>query len=151
MTPIEYLDACLVKLNIESDYELAKKIAWGGGAICEVRKGKRSIPSDVAYRIADVLCLDNGVVWADIEAHQEKDPKKRAYWEEFLQRAAVIVLAVGLGGAALPGESIAAPLNRAETGQSVLCLINSGGQSTEAVVRVSVLVGARSRNRTGMT
>ena len=123
MTPIEYLDTCSRKLAIKSDYELAKRIRWSAGAICDVRKNKRAIPADVAYRVADILGLDHGVVWADIEAHQEKDPKKRAYWEEFLGRAAVFVLTVALGVIALPTPGQTAPLTLAIKGQSVLCKI----------------------------
>lgn len=121
MTPNEYLDACRQKLGLKSDNALSLQIECTTGLISQIRKGVRSMPSGVAFRIADVLGLAHSVVWADIEAHQEKDPKKRAYWEEFLARAAVFVLAIGVGGAALPGESQAAQLCSAPTGQSVLC------------------------------
>lgn len=121
MTPTEYLIACKQKFGIKSDYELAKRLNWNKQGISEVTRGNRSIPSQIAYRIADALGLDHGVVWADIEAHQEKDPKKRAYWEEFLARAAVFVLAIGVGGAALPGEAQAAPLASTAKGESILC------------------------------
>jgi hypothetical protein len=61
--------------------------------------------------MADMLGLAHSVVWADIEAHQEKDPKKRAYWEEFLARAAVFVLAVSAcrRRMTLPGECTGRP------------------------------------------
>lgn len=123
MTPNEYLDACRQKLEIKSDYELARRLEWNKQGISNVRKNRQAMPSEVAYRMADVLGLDHGVVWADIEAHQEKDPKKRAYWEEFLARAAVIVLAIGVGGATMPGEAQAAPLGSTAKGESVLCKI----------------------------
>jgi plasmid maintenance system antidote protein VapI len=123
MTPIEYLDACKQKIGIRSDYELARRLEWNKQGISNVRKGQRSLPSEIAFRMADMLGLAHSVVWADIEAHQEKDPKKRAYWEEFLARAAVFVMAIGVGSAALPGESQAAPLSSAPKEQSVLCKI----------------------------
>jgi len=111
MTPNEYLDACKRTLGIKSDYELAHRLEWNKQGISSLRKGQRSMPCEVGYRIADILRLDHGVVWADIEAHQEKDPKKRAYWENFLARAAVFVLAVGIGSVAGPGQTQAPPLN----------------------------------------
>lgn len=111
MTPNEYLDACKGKLGIKSDYELAHRLEWNKQGISSLRKGQRSMPCEVGYRIADVLGLDHGVMWADIEAHQEKDPKKRAYWEGFLARAAVFVLAVGVGSATVRDEAQSAPLH----------------------------------------
>lgn len=121
MTPSDYLTACRHKLGIKSDYELARRLDWNKQGISNVRKGRQAMPCEVGYRIADILGLDHGVVWADIEAHQEKDPKKRAYWESFLARAAVFVLAVGIGAVAGPGQTQAAPLHSAPMGQSVLC------------------------------
>lgn len=111
MTPNDYLTACRQKLGIKSDYELARRLDWNKQGISNVRKGRQAMPSEIAWKIADVLELSHSVVWADIEAHQEKDPKKRAYWEEFLQRAAVIVLAVGIGSATVRNEAHAAPLH----------------------------------------
>jgi plasmid maintenance system antidote protein VapI len=122
MTPIEYLDACKRQIGIKSDYELARRLEWNKQGISNVRKGQRSLPSEIAYRMADILGLAHSVVWADIEAHQEKDPKKRAYWEEFLARAAVIVLTVGIGSMTLPNNAQSAPLNAVQ-GESVLCKI----------------------------
>lgn len=111
MTPNEYLTACRDKLKIKSDYELARRLKWNKQGISNVRKNRQAMPSEVAFRMADVLGLAHSVVWADIEAHQEKDPKKRAYWEEFLQRAAVFMLAVGIGAGTLPSNAeAAAPL-----------------------------------------
>lgn len=132
MTPNEYLTACRQKLGIKSDYELARRIGWTNGAICDVRKEKpRAIPADVAYRIADALGLDHGVVWADIEAHQEKDPKKRAYWEEFLGRAAMVLCGTGLlavTSIVTPSPAQAAVHHQTPHQVSVLCSIRNAAK-----------------------
>lgn len=94
MTPTEYLDACKEKLEIRSDYELAHRLEWNKQGISNVKKGQRSMPSDIAYKVADILGLDHGVVWADIEAHQEKNPEKRAYWRSYLDSRAASLAAV---------------------------------------------------------
>jgi len=105
MTPENYLDECKRKLNMPSDYQLAKKIDWSTGALCDVRKGKRPIPPIIAYKIGEILGIDGGAVMADLEAQQEKDPKKRAYWKSFLNRAAAATLVIAFGIITCPNNA----------------------------------------------
>lgn len=98
MKPNEYLNACKMRLNIQSDYELAKRLGVSGGAISEIQRGIRGIPLDLAFRIAITLELDPAEVVADLEGQSEKNPKKREFWNSFVQRAraAVVLLACTL-------------------------------------------------------
>lgn len=94
MKPSEYLDAAKGRLNIQSDYELAKRFAVPRGSISEMRSGHRSVPLEVAFRLAIVLEMDPAQVVADLEQQREKNPAKRDFWTGFISRAAMLLIAV---------------------------------------------------------
>lgn len=87
MKPSEYLDAAKARLNIESDYELAKRLNVKRGPLCQMRQGERAVPLDVAFKLAITLELDPAKVVADLESQREKNPTRRAFWDSFTSRA----------------------------------------------------------------
>ena len=91
MKPAEYLDATKARLNIESDYGLAKALEVPNGNIAGIRKGARFIPLAMAFRIAITLELDPAQVIADLEGQREKNAKRRGFWQSFTSRAALPV------------------------------------------------------------
>lgn len=91
MKPTEYLDAAKARLNLKSDYELAKRLECPSGHISEVRSGKRHVPLEVAFRIAITLEIDPAQVVADLEGQREKNPKRQGFWRSFSSRAASTV------------------------------------------------------------
>ncbi len=95
MKPSEYLDAAKARLNIESDYELAKRLNVKRGPLCQMRQGDRAVPLDVAFKLAITLELDPATVVADLESQREKNPTRRAFWDSFTShaRAAVVLVA----------------------------------------------------------
>lgn len=95
MKPSDYLDAAKARLNITSDYELAKRIGVHNGNVADMRKGKRAVPLDVAYKLAITLELDPALVVADLESQREKNENRRAFWAGFIShaRAAAVMLA----------------------------------------------------------
>lgn len=95
MKPSAYLDAVKAQLNIASDYELPKRLETGNGPIAEIRKERRAIPLDMAFRIAITLNLDPAQVVADLAEQREKNEKRREFWRSFLSRAAYGVAAIG--------------------------------------------------------
>lgn len=112
MKPAEYLDAAKARLNVSSDYALAKCMETPPNHISEVRSGKRHMPLDVAFRIAITLEIDPAQVVADLEAQREKNPKRRGFWESFGLRAASILavicctLAWSLSGTSGNGQAV---------------------------------------------
>lgn len=88
MKPTEYIDAAKARLNMKSDYDLAKALECPTGHIAEVRSGKRNVPLDVAFRIAITLEMDPAQVVADLEEQREKNPKRKGFWRSFSSRAA---------------------------------------------------------------
>lgn len=96
MKPSEYFDAAKERLNIESDYALAKALELPNGSIPAMRKGTRNVPLDVAFRIAITLELDPAQVVADLEEQREKNEKRRGFWRSFQSRAACMAAALSL-------------------------------------------------------
>ena len=98
MKTYEYLDAVKQRLSVDSDYELARRLGVKNGPLCQMRKGERAVPLDVAFKIAITLELDPALVVADLEAQREKNAERRAFWAGFTQRAraAVVLLACTL-------------------------------------------------------
>lgn len=94
MKPNEYLDAAKARLNVLSDYALAKRMDCPSGHVAEVRSGKRHMPLDMAFRIAITLELDPAQVVADLEEQREKNEKQRGFWRSFTSHARCNVVAV---------------------------------------------------------
>lgn len=94
MKPSEYFDAAKARLNIESDYELAKRLEIPNANIPGMRSGVRHVPLDVAYKLAITLELDPAQVVADLESQREKNPKRQGFWQGFLSRAAMLLAVV---------------------------------------------------------
>lgn len=101
MKPNEYLDAAKARLNITSDYELAKRLELANGSLSGIRSGHRNIPLDVAFRLAITLELDPAQVVADLEAQREKNEKRRGFWRSFQSRAACTAAVLGITLASL--------------------------------------------------
>lgn len=87
MTPAEYLNLTKKLMQIESDYELAKRLGAPRNFIGKIRKGERSMPLILATKIAITLNIDPMKVIADVEAQSEKNPERAEFWRSFLLRA----------------------------------------------------------------
>ena len=87
MTPNEYLNATKKAMQIESDYELAKRFEINTGMMSKLRQGTRPISTIMATKIAIALNIDPMTVIADLEAQREKNPKKADFWRSFPLRA----------------------------------------------------------------
>lgn len=94
MKPADYFDAAKARLNIQSDYELAKRLDMHNGNLADMRKGGRAVPLDVAYRLAITLELDPALVVADLESQREKNEARRAFWSGFISHARTVTVAL---------------------------------------------------------
>jgi hypothetical protein len=88
MLPTEYLDAAKARLQLKSDYALAKLAKVRREDIPGIRSGKRAVPLDLAYWLAITLEKDPAEVIADLELQREKNPERVKFWNSFLSRAA---------------------------------------------------------------
>jgi hypothetical protein len=91
MSPAEYLDAAKARLELKSDYALAKKAGINKCWIPGIRKGDRAVPIQTAYWLAITLEKDPAEVVADLELQREKNPERIKFWSGFLSRAALLL------------------------------------------------------------
>ncbi|HTF85339.1 MAG TPA: helix-turn-helix domain-containing protein [Cellvibrio sp.] len=75
-----YLDEFKSRMNIESDYELAKLLGVSRQQISGIRSGRIAIGRTKCIRIASGLKIDPLEIIATIEAAKEKNPDVRALW-----------------------------------------------------------------------
>lgn len=106
----DYLDACKAKLNLPSDYALAKACGISNGALAEIRHRKRAVSPYLAYWFAITLERDPAEVLAEIEEQQEKHEGRRDFWRSFRSRArtaaavlCTLVSLVSAGFGSVPG------------------------------------------------
>jgi len=92
MKPSEYLDAAKARINVTSDYEMAKRLGLDRQSIPAMRKGTRAVPLDVAYKLAITLEIDPAQVVADLEQQREKNPQRLEFWKGFTSRAATVLM-----------------------------------------------------------
>lgn len=100
----EYLDACKVSLQVESDYALAKKLGISTGGIANYRSA-RSYPDDqVCAKIAEVLGVEPGVIVAGVQVDRHQADESAATWRWIYEKVSATAAAVMLG-AVLIGPS----------------------------------------------
>lgn len=112
MKPAEYFEAVKAALNIQSDYELAKRFGVSRGAIHDMKNERRPVPNDIAFRVAITLQADPAEVVADLESQREKNPTRQAFWRSFIKHArtaaAMVLCMLALNFGASSGNAQAA-------------------------------------------
>jgi len=106
MNTIKYLQDAKCKLQIESDYALAKRLGITTAAISQYQTGKRVIDPYTAAKLAEVLEIDPMEIVAAAEEEREKDEKKREFWRTLSRK---------LAGTALTAVLMFSSFNRLET------------------------------------
>ena len=130
MRTVDFLDLLKKKLELPSDYALAKRLEVDHTCISNYRGGKSAFDSNIALRAAELLGMPAGYVLACIEeerAERTKRPQVKAAWRKVADALApaIAILAVGIGAAApLPSPAENPPLyimskrrRRPKTGQ----------------------------------
>jgi transcriptional regulator with XRE-family HTH domain len=82
----ELLLECKIAAKVSSDYALAKALGIPRQRVAEYMSGKQVPDTFAAVKIALLLRRDPVEVIALIESETEKNPAKRAFWTDFLQR-----------------------------------------------------------------
>ena len=96
MTIIELLDQTKERLQVKSDYALAKALQINQARLTDYRKGTRHPDPYALTKIALALDLDPLALIAEFEARTEKNATRKGFWENFLRR-----VSSGLGVLAL--------------------------------------------------
>lgn len=89
------LDNCLEKLDLPSDYALAKVFEVKPARVYGYRKGTEHPDTFVCFKIAEILELSPSKVIAYVEANNAKNPRKALFFQHFLTAVGLwIILAV---------------------------------------------------------
>jgi len=83
---VEYLDAVKVKLGIESDYALAKRLGITRSAVSNFTRRKGIFGDDVALTVAQILDLNPLVVIAQANAERSSTPEMRDRWMGVMEK-----------------------------------------------------------------
>ena len=82
MKTSDYLDVLLKQRGRGASAELARKLGIHRAAITNYQTGHRIMDDYTAAKVAEALGIDQMELIAQANAEREKDPAKRAYWEE---------------------------------------------------------------------
>jgi predicted transcriptional regulator len=81
----ELLLECKIKLGVKSDYKLAQALEINPARVSAYMSEKETPDTYTAVRVALILKRDPTELIAIIQAEKEKNPKRQAFWLDFLQ------------------------------------------------------------------
>lgn len=102
----ELLDQAKNRANLPSDYALAKVLGLSAGNMSNIRKGKAHPSNEVAVKLATLAGLEEMRVIAEIELRTANTPKKKEFWQHYIESRGV---AACLGMTALAASIILTP------------------------------------------
>lgn len=88
-TTLEYIDAVKIKLDLPSDYALAKALCVTRGGISSYRTGRSYLDDLTAVRVAEILGINPMEVIAAANLERSKSEDARRVWSNVFQRFAV--------------------------------------------------------------
>lgn len=97
MKAAEYLEECKKKLEITSDYRLAKMWEIDDAQMSKYKSGKLKPDAYLAFRIAETLHKSPSVVIAELESENSKSDVKSLYFKRFFSTVGLwIILGLAL-------------------------------------------------------
>ncbi|MBF3470658.1 DUF3693 domain-containing protein [Burkholderia pseudomallei] len=113
-TTVEYLDAIKVRLDLPSDYAVAKALGLTRAAVSKQRLGHSVFDDTTALRVAEILGVDPMEVISAANAERARDEETRRLWERAWGKVtgatAAVVIAAGIGLSAAPSTAKASPV-----------------------------------------
>ncbi len=100
MKTTEYLDAVKRERDLPSDYALAKALGITREAVSALRKGKSCMGIETCMKVADILGIDEHVVYSHAQIERSKTPELLMFWtsvsEKFSASFNALLLETGL-------------------------------------------------------
>lgn len=82
----EYLELVKRKLDLPSDYALAKILGVTRSAISLQQAGKTAMGDETAVKVAEVLSMPVGRVLIDVHMERSKSPEVKAAWAGLMEK-----------------------------------------------------------------
>lgn len=121
MKTTQYLDAVKARLDIASDYGLAKALGVAKQTITHHRQHRAALGDELALRVAVILEIDPRLVLADVHAERAKDHGVRAVWRKMADAfastaAALALVVVSVASLTASNDAAASPYSAMRTG-----------------------------------
>jgi len=89
MKSTEYLDAVRTKLQLPSDYALAKVLGITREAVSALRNEKTSMGIETATKIGEILDIDCHIIYANGQIERAKTQEMKVFWEAITEKFSV--------------------------------------------------------------
>lgn len=86
MNTLEYLDAAKAKLNLTSDYGLAKALGVTKETVSQLRRRRMHMSEGIALKVAAILEIDPVEVFISCSAERAQLPEAEAVWKGLLEK-----------------------------------------------------------------
>lgn len=106
MKTSEYLDAVKDRLEIASDYALAKVLGIARESINAFRSGRSAMGIETCMKVGEILHVDGQAIYAQGQIERAKKPEIRQFWESVSEKFSTSFLDLLLGS--LPGVALVA-------------------------------------------
>lgn len=80
MKTAEYLDAIKARLDVGSDYALAKVLGISRESVNAFRNGRSAMGIETCIKVGEILNLDGHAVYAQGQIERAKKPEIRDFW-----------------------------------------------------------------------
>lgn len=80
MKSVDYLDAVKKKLDLPSDYALAKVLGVTRESVSALRTGKCAMGLESCMKVAEILNIDEHIVYSDAQLEKAKTPEIKQFW-----------------------------------------------------------------------
>jgi DNA-binding XRE family transcriptional regulator len=80
-TTVQYLDAVKQRLNLPSDYALAKALGITRESISGLRKGHSAMGIETAMKMGEILQIEGHVIYSHGQIERAKKPAVREFWQ----------------------------------------------------------------------
>jgi DNA-binding XRE family transcriptional regulator len=97
MKTTQYLDAVKKKLDIPSDYALAKVLGVTKESVSGWRLGKSCMGIETCMKVGEILNIDPHIVYSDAQLEKAKTPEVEHFWLGFLEKLTASFDALLLG------------------------------------------------------
>lgn len=86
MKTTEFLDSVRQRLDLPSDYALAKALGVTRESVSQLRNGKSSMGIETAMKVGEILQIDGHAVYAMGQIERAKKPEIADFWKSISEK-----------------------------------------------------------------
>lgn len=97
MKTTEYLDSVKHKLDLPSDYALSKVLGITRESVSALRNGKNCMGIETCMKVAEILAIDEHIVYSDAQLERAKTPELMQFWQAVSEKFSASFINLLLG------------------------------------------------------